>query len=132
LRPPPADTSRWFLYPPHALARPPSMPMPRWIDEYDRAAAAAAAATGGRGAGQAMGSARSVNGGMMAQCVQEAGDVLFVPSGWHHAVLNLQESVAIAIELGENRQLFDAMLRVTDVSDSQSRQSILNATRDHP
>ena len=60
------------------------MPMPRWVDEYDRAAAAAAAAAaGGRGAG-AMDSARTVDYGMMAQCVQEAGDVLFVPRGYVH------------------------------------------------
>ena len=45
---------------------------------------------------------------------QEAGDVLFVPSGWHHAVLNLQDSVGIAVELGEYRQLFAAQMRPLD------------------
>jgi hypothetical protein len=31
-------------------------------------------------------------------CVQEAGDVLFVPHGWGHAALNLNTSVGVAIE----------------------------------
>ena len=32
------------------------------------------------------------------QCVQEAGDVVFVPRGWAHAVLNLRTSVGVAVE----------------------------------
>ena len=34
-----------------------------------------------------------------SQQVQEAGDVLFVPSGWGHAVLNIEPSAAVAVEL---------------------------------
>ena len=34
------------------------------------------------------------------EVVQEAGDVVFVPAGWGHAVLNLEPSVAVAFELG--------------------------------
>ena len=45
------------------------------------------------------------------ECVQEAGDILFIPSGWHHGVLNTQESVGIALELGDNVRLVDAVLR---------------------
>ena len=29
-------------------------------------------------------------------CLQQAGDLLYIPSGWHHAVLNLEFSVAIS------------------------------------
>jgi hypothetical protein len=32
------------------------------------------------------------------RCIQHAGDVIFVPSGWAHGVLNLKESVGIAVE----------------------------------
>ena len=31
-------------------------------------------------------------------CVQTAGDVFFIPQSWGHGILNLQESVAVAIE----------------------------------
>ena len=30
--------------------------------------------------------------------VQEAGDVLFVPAGWSHAILNLREGIGLAEE----------------------------------
>ena len=33
-------------------------------------------------------------------CVQEAGTILFIPSGWHHATINLEDTIGIAIELG--------------------------------
>lgn len=32
------------------------------------------------------------------ECVQESGDIVFVPEGWGHAVLNLAESVGFASE----------------------------------
>ena len=32
------------------------------------------------------------------QCIQESGDILFVPDGWAHSVLNLAESVGWASE----------------------------------
>jgi hypothetical protein len=31
-------------------------------------------------------------------CLQEAGDVIFVPTGWAHAILNMKETVGIASE----------------------------------
>jgi oxalate decarboxylase/phosphoglucose isomerase-like protein (cupin superfamily) len=32
------------------------------------------------------------------ECVQEAGDVIFVPRHWGHAVLNLQTTIGYALE----------------------------------
>jgi ribosomal protein L16 Arg81 hydroxylase len=32
-------------------------------------------------------------------CVQEAGDMLFVPARWCHATLNEAESIGIAVEM---------------------------------
>ena len=32
------------------------------------------------------------------QCVQNAGDVVYIPNMWSHLTLNLQESIGIAVE----------------------------------
>lgn len=34
------------------------------------------------------------------EVIQEPGDIVWVPAGWGHAVLNLEPSVAVAFELG--------------------------------
>jgi hypothetical protein len=34
-------------------------------------------------------------------CVQEAGTILHIPEGWHHATLNLENTIGIAIESGK-------------------------------
>jgi len=39
--------------------------------------------------------------GRTLECTQEAGDVLFVPEGWAHAVVNLRASVGFAVEFIE-------------------------------
>jgi hypothetical protein len=44
------------------------------------------------------------------QCVQEAGEVLFVPTGWEHATLNDEESIGIAMELGDEPEQSLAVL----------------------
>ena len=36
------------------------------------------------------------------QCVQHAGEVTYVPTGWLHAIINLQPSVGIAYEVGDD------------------------------
>lgn len=30
-----------------------------------------------------------------AVCLQEAGETIFVPSGWHHTVMNLEDTLSI-------------------------------------
>jgi hypothetical protein len=42
--------------------------------------------------------------------VQRSGEVLFVPTNWYHGLLNLETSVGIAVEIGANNQLFEALL----------------------
>jgi len=42
-------------------------------------------------------------GRTVVECVQRAGDVLYVPDGWGHAVLNLQPSVGFAAEVATAR-----------------------------
>ena len=41
-------------------------------------------------------------------CVQRAGDLLFVPTGWAHAVVNLAETVDVAVEVGDRPDLASA------------------------
>ena len=33
---------------------------------------------------------------------QEPGDIIYVPAGWGHAVLNLEDTVAVATEIRPN------------------------------
>ena len=35
---------------------------------------------------------------MLLQCVQNPGDLLFVPSGWTHSVVNMDEVIGVAVE----------------------------------
>mmetsp|Transcript_9673 Transcript_9673/g.31673 ORF Transcript_9673/g.31673 Transcript_9673/m.31673 type:complete len:165 (+) Transcript_9673:155-649(+) len=39
------------------------------------------------------------------ECVQEAGEAVFVPGGWGHAVLNLETSVGVAVQAGIHTSL---------------------------
>ena len=38
----------------------------------------------------------------MTTCIQTAGDVVIVPECWGHGVLNLQDTVATAVEVRNN------------------------------
>lgn len=40
----------------------------------------------------------------MFECVQGPGDIIYIPEGYGHAVLNLEETVAVASEMGLHRQ----------------------------
>jgi len=68
---------RWFLYPP-AEARTSTMPAAEWVQS-------------GRGV-ERPGERPPL------ECVQHAGDVLFVPEDWSHATINLETSVGVATE----------------------------------
>jgi ribosomal protein L16 Arg81 hydroxylase len=39
------------------------------------------------------------------QCVQHAGEVVYVPTGWWHGILNLCDSVGVAFEVGIERSV---------------------------
>jgi hypothetical protein len=68
---------RWFLLPP-SLALYSTIPVSSW-----------AANTQLDGPGAPTG---------LKMCTQLAGDVMYVPHGWAHAVLNLETSVGVAVE----------------------------------
>ena len=44
------------------------------------------------------------------ECTQHAGELLYVPSGHMHAVLNLQPSVGMAVEVGHDTGLLSRLL----------------------
>jgi hypothetical protein len=68
---------RWFLLPPDAVFGPYTASMVNWL---------------------AVDKSRLPIPPL--ECVQESGEILFVPEGWLHATINLQDSVGIAVELG--------------------------------
>lgn len=77
---------RWWLWPP-AHAQYSAMPVGEWV-----AAGGPEAATG--------------EGRPPLSCVQRAGDVLYLPDFWGHAVLNQKPSVAVATEILTQRLQF--------------------------
>ena len=48
-----------------------------------------------RGEGEAA-AAGSESRSEVVECVQRAGELLYVPEGWHHATLNYGETLAVA------------------------------------
>ena len=83
----PYGRKRWYLFPPNADYGPQYTSMPRWLrDVYP-----------------ALPSRRA---GLCLECTQAAGELLFVPEGWHHGVVNLQPSAGIAVEVGTSERGF--------------------------
>jgi hypothetical protein len=70
---------RWYLLPP-AFARYARKPVSDWLLEDLPSLAADARIP-------------------LFTCVQQPGEIVFVPRGWAHAVVNLVESVGIAAEV---------------------------------
>ena len=74
--------------PPDALYS--AVPIARWLREHDGGAHTARA----------------------IECVQRAGDVLYVPRGWGHGVLNLAPSVGVAVEFALHSREFTTPFQV--------------------
>eukprot|EP01052_Picozoa_sp_SAG31_P013827 SAG31_NODE_843_length_11551_cov_6.757772_3_plen_189_part_00 len=82
-------TKRWFLMPPsvaedrHAssvLTKEPPLGLRRWISEH--------LPTWSRSTGVTK----------PKECVQNSGDVMYVPEDWWHATMNLNENVGVAVK----------------------------------
>jgi len=71
---------KWYLLPPHRAA----YSTVHAVDFVTQQT------LGGRGASQ--------EGTPMHECIQGSGDVLYIPRGWGHAVLNLNTSVGFVVE----------------------------------
>ena len=65
---------RWFLAPPFQGVYS-STPIMEWLASYEQ------------------------EGSGILECTQEAGDILYVPKYWSHAVLNTQECIGFAREI---------------------------------
>jgi tetratricopeptide (TPR) repeat protein len=78
---------RWFMLPSVSYYGPEYLPTLRWLKG---------------GAYQAMQSATGSDSKAPLECTQRPGEVLFVPQGWHHAVISLSETVSCAVEVGYN------------------------------
>ena len=44
--------------------------------------------------------------------MQQSGQLLYVPSGWSHATINLDEAIGLAVEFGHCKLLNPIILRV--------------------
>ena len=75
------------MLPPYAHYGPTGLPVQQWFEEWYPKFADSA-----------------------YECVQEAGEILFVPQNYMHTVLNLQPSVGAAVEVGHAVHLLDALL----------------------
>lgn len=90
---------RWQLVPPFEFAGPVGLAPAKWE-----------AAVAGKGI------VRTV-----FECVQEPGDILYVPQGWHVGELNLRDSVGMAIRLGPHAALLEAAMRFEGLVRSEDR-----------
>jgi ribosomal protein L16 Arg81 hydroxylase len=46
----------------------------------------------------------------VVECVQEQGDVLYVPSDWYHGVINMRDSAGVVVEIGHHTGLLQSLL----------------------
>ena len=60
------------------------------------------------------------------ECVQRPGETIFVPSGWWHCVLNLEESVAVTQNYASRANLSAVCVDLAGRLDAQTRRAFLD------
>jgi hypothetical protein len=81
---------RWFLFPPGVINCDSDEQVCDWFDEYQKMSGKENAIKP---------EDRPFQGRQPIQFLQRPGDVVFIPSQWGHAVINLRESIGVAAEL---------------------------------
>ena len=55
-------------------------------------------------------SPKKIDRGSVFECIQQPGEVLYVPTNWYHGVINLDASIGVAVEVGDYTELLGASL----------------------
>eukprot|EP01006_Ploeotia_vitrea_P062972 TRINITY_DN84722_c0_g1_i1.p1 TRINITY_DN84722_c0_g1~~TRINITY_DN84722_c0_g1_i1.p1 ORF type:complete len:654 (-),score=300.52 TRINITY_DN84722_c0_g1_i1:25-1791(-) len=91
---------RWFLFPPELYhGRSYGLSMPEWISQVRNELPVTA-----------------------LECTQHAGEIVYVPSRWRHGVLNLQDSVGLAVEIGDSNDSVDKAKRFQALVDTEMKE----------
>ena len=57
----------------------------------------------------------------MSECMQQAGETAFVPAGWHHAVLNVGETISLAVQKSGPGGAYEGRAAAAATAGSESR-----------
>ena len=94
---------RWFLQPPSEAVYS-TQPIATWVlkelPSYGATAddAHSPASSDGTSSSSSGGNSSSSGRPRLLECTQSSGDVMYVPAGWGHAVLNTDTSIGVAVE----------------------------------
>lgn len=69
---------------------------------------------------------------LLHECVQEAGEIMFVPPGWWHAVINLTDTIAISQNYVSENNFLAAWRKVRRSRRWLSKRWLDRLTRSHP
>eukprot|EP00041_Stephanoeca_diplocostata_P037973 m.1462403 g.1462403 ORF g.1462403 m.1462403 type:complete len:103 (-) comp25134_c0_seq7:2764-3072(-) len=78
---------RWILLPPYVHYGPTGIPMKEWLQDW-----------------------YPTFKNQAYECVQNAGELLYVPTNYMHSVLNLQASIGVVMEVGHDPMLLESIL----------------------
>ena len=98
---------RWSLWPPSSAFYSLEPVAMRWRRERDAAAAAAGTSSTSSSSSSSSSTVKKSTAATSGlwdpaaplSCVQEAGDVVYVPTSWGHATLNEKQSIGVAHEV---------------------------------
>jgi hypothetical protein len=89
-------TKRWALWPPHEATYAKEPAADRWHRLHRHIEGSSSSSSSSEEAAARGGGAEDPIAPL--ECVQEAGDVLFVPTLWGHATLNERQAIGTAYE----------------------------------
>ena len=102
---------RWFLFPPYAIFGPTALPMRETRTPDLNTATPLLTRNASWSVEEWYRTFHPQLADAAVECVQEAGELLYVPTNWYHGILNLAPSVGIAVEIGANGRLLEKLLQ---------------------